>query len=171
MIYFFIGFVFIFIDWPIALGAGTLDVFPTVLGYALLIPGAMRLKEESKHFSRVLFSAYGLLAVSVAELVLSLLGVLSTAWLAAVLSVVMTLAFLYLTREIAEGAKEMEARRNRPIGADKLQTAWGFLAIGSLLSYLPLAMANMYLMCVMLELLSYGWFEYSLYLIHTRTKA
>ena len=170
MLFLFIGFVFIFIKWPIALGAGTLDIFPDLVGYLLLLYGAHSLKKESKHFSLVFILCAVLTAVSAAELSLSLLGLLSNTVLSAAVSLLMTLAFLYLTHEICGGAKDMEARRNRPIGVGKLVTAWGFLCFGSLLAYLPLVMPNMYLTCALLELLSYFWFEYSLYVIYSKTK-
>lgn len=170
MIFFFIGFLFIFIDWPVALLSGTLDVFPNLVGYLLILRGAQVLKPESRHFSLVMLLCAILGTVSAAELVLSLVGLLSNSTLAAILSLVMTLAFLYLSYEIYKGTKEMEARRNRPIGADKLLTAWGFLCLGSLFVYVPLFLPSMYLTCVLLQLLSYGWFEYSLYLIFSKTR-
>lgn len=170
MIFFFIGFFFIFIDWPIPLLSGTLDVFPNLVGYLLILRGAQVLRAESRHFSLVFLLSAVLGAVSVAELVLSLFGLLSNGILSAVISLLMTLAFLYLSYGICKGAKDMEARRNRPIGADKLLTAWGFLCLGSLFAYVPLFMPSMYLTCALLQLLSYGWFEYSLYLIFSKTR-
>lgn len=170
MIFFFIGFIFIFIDLPIPLLGGTLDILPNVVGYLFVLKGAKALKSESKHFSSIFLVGAILTAVSAADLLLSLFGLLSNSILAAAVSVLMTLAFLYLAHEICEGAKEMQARRNRSIGADKLVTAWGFLCIGSILAYLPLVMPSMYLTCVLLQLLSYIWFEYSLYIIFSKAK-
>ena len=170
MIYLFIGFFFIFIDWQISLGVGTLDVCPNLIGYALILIGAKGLREESRRFDRVHITAWCLLGVSALQLVLSLLGILSEGIISAVISVAVTIAFLYLTREISSGAKEMEARRNRPIGAGKLETAWGFLCVGSLLMYAPLLLPSIYLTCVMLQILSYIWFEYSVYVIYSKTK-
>ena len=170
MLFFFIGFLFIFIDWPIVLLFGTFDIFPNLVGYLLVLRGAQLLKRESRHFSRVFILSAALCAVSAAELVLSLFGLLSNTILTAALSLLMTLAFLYLTYGICKGVKEMEARRNRPIGTDKLLTAWGFLCLGSLFAYVPLFMSSMYLTSVLLQMLSYGWFEYSLYLIFSKTR-
>ncbi len=170
MLYIFIGLFFVFIDWPIALLGGSFDVVPNVVGYLLVLYGAHTLKDESKHFRDAFFVAIALSAVSVVQTVLSLLGFLSTSIPAATVSILSTLAFLFFTYKLCEGAKEMEARRNRPIGASKLLTAWGFLCIGSLMAYLPLVMPDMFLTASLIQLLSYFWFEYSLYLICSKAK-
>ena len=170
MLFVFFGLLFVFIDWPISLFGGTLDVVPNVVGYLLAYYGANTLKRYSKHFKTTSLVALALAAVSAVQTVISLIGVASTSIISAAISILATLAFLYLAREICEGAKAIEARQNRPIGVSKLVTAWGFLCVGSLLAYLPLAMPNMFLTCSLVQLLSYFWFEYSLYIIHTKMK-
>ena len=170
MLYIFLGLFFVFIDWPISLLSGSFDVVPNVVGYLLVLYGTNTLKSESKHFSNAFFVAIALSLVSVAQTVLSLLGFVSTSIPAAAVSILSTLAFLFFARELCEGTKQMEARCNRPIGASKLSVAWGFLCIGSLMAYLPLLMPDMFLTASLLQLLSYFWFEYSLYLIYTKTK-
>lgn len=170
MIYFFIGFFFIFIDWPIAVGAGEIDVFPNLLGYLLLLFGARAIKGESRRATPIAILSGCLLAISVAELVLSLLGVLGDSTLAAVLSVLVTLLFLYLAYLLCAVAKEMEAKRQRPIGAGKLETAWGFLAVGALVAYAPLFLPSLTLTAFALQILSYVWFERSLYTVYVKTK-
>ena len=170
MLYIFFGLLFVFIDWPVALWGGTLDVVPNVVGYLLALYGASTLKGYSKHFQNVSYVALALAIVSAVQTVISLLGISSTSMASAVISILATIAFLYLAREITEGAKAIEARQNRPIGVSKLITAWGFLCVGSLLAYLPLIMPDMFLTCSLIQLLSFFWFEYSLYLIHTKSK-
>lgn len=170
MLYIFIGLFFVFIDWPIPLLSGSFDVAPNAIGYLLALYGAHTLKHESKHFRDAFFVSIALLAVSVAQAVLSLLGFVATSIPLAAVSVLSTLAFLFFAHELTKGAKEMEARRNRPLGASKLLTAWGFLCIGSLMAYLPLLMPDMFLTASLVQLLSYFWFEYSLYLIYSKAK-
>lgn len=169
MILFFIGFIFVFLDFPITVGTGSVDVLPNVVGYALTAVAAHRLLPYGRRFARVRLISILLGVVSVAEIFLALFIPTGTSILPAIVSIVSTLAFLLMTYEIAAVTKEIEARANRPVGADKLMTAWGFIAIGSLFAYVPLLMPSMTMTSLMLQLLSYIWFLYSLYLVKSKT--
>lgn len=131
----FFGFLIVFTELPIGVPTGELDLLPTFLGYLLLLLGSMRAKGESKHFSRLQLASLIALPFGLAGFVLdifaSLVPVAPT-----VLFVLTTVANIYCAYEFAEGAREIERRYFKKLGADRLFTAWGILGMTSLFGFL-----------------------------------
>ena len=160
MLYFFFGFLFIFLDYPILLGyGGTLNASPDFLGYLLLLTAAIRLKHENNHFRRLTWGTAIALLLGALEFILDLLPFTLPTAATLSLDIVMTIASLYVAYEFAEGAKELERSLYKKLDADKLSSAWIILSMASLLQYLAVYMPSVALPCLVLFLLAVIWFE------------
>ena len=160
MLYFFFGFLLVFLDYPIELAyGGSLNLLPDFLGYGLLLLAGRRLQEENAHFRRLCLGACIAVCLSVAEFTLNLLPAMLPTAVTLIADIAVTLASLYISYEFTEGAKAFEKRRYQKMGADKLSTAWFILCMASLLQFVMLYLPEVALPCILLFLLAVVWFS------------
>ena len=159
MLYFFFGFLLVFLDYPIALAyGGALNLIPDFLGYGLLLLAGRRLVEENAHFRRLTIGARIALFLSLAEFALNLLPLSLPTPVTLLADIAVTLASLYISFEFAEGAKAYEHRRYKKMDAEKISAAWLILCMASILQYIMLYLPAVALPSLLLFLLAVVWF-------------
>ncbi len=159
MKYYFWGFLLVFLDFNIQLSyGGVLNALPTFLGYTLLLLATWRFGHENEHFRRLKLLAPIALALSVGEFVLDLLALPLPKVAELIISIVMTVAALYIAYEFAEGAKALERSLYKKLDADKISAAWIILCMTSLLEFLIIYIPTVALPCYLLHWLAVAWF-------------
>ena len=160
MKYYFLGFLFVFLDFnlPLAHG-GEVNLIPAFLGYAILFFSNRRFGHENGHFRHLRLFTVIAFFLSAAEFTLDLIALPLPKVAELVISVVMTVAALYIAYEFAEGAKELERSLYRKLDADKISSAWIILSITSLLEFLVLYLPAVVLPCYLVHWLAVAWFE------------
>ncbi len=159
----FFGFFFLFLDFPIAVGTGSLNLMPAAVGCVLLLLGFGRISDGAPRFLRMRLAAMGLGVLDLALTVLALLAVDMGKPLGIALDLVGLALALYLGYEMAEQVKAWEKRASRPLGGRDLSSAWFLLLFGSLLSILGGYVESVALLCMVLQLLSVIWYQMALY--------
>ena len=162
MLYLFIGFFFLFLEFPIPVGNGTLNLMPACVGGALLLLGIGRLSDGAPRFLRMRLSSLVLIVLSLARTVTSLSGMQTGVWptLAQALEILLA---LHLAYEVTEYVKAKEKYVSRPLGGKDLSSAWFLLTIGNLLSFFSVYLESMALLCLVLQLLSIVWYQMALW--------
>lgn len=166
MLCFFIGFLFIFLDFPVSFGASQINFIPDFIGYALILFTCKRFLKENGHFLPVGIASFLLFLWSVAAFVMDAAAFKMNVWVGMIADILVTLCALYLTYEFTEGMKEYESSIGKPLGASALASAWILLCMGNLIYYFSLFFESLTLMCLLLQLLSLVWFEYSVFVIY-----
>ena len=158
---FFWGFLFIFVDFSLALPTGgSVNLMPSFLGFALLLLGARQTESENEHFRRILLASVAAIIISAAQFVFAIFAYTTVEL---VLFIFSTAAALYITYEFTEGAKKIERSRYKKFGTDKLGTAWIILCMTALLGFLVPFMPTISLTQMLVHLLALTWFETSVY--------
>ena len=165
MLLFFIGFLFIFLDFPVTIGQATINFIPDFVGYIFLLFGCHTIGKESNHFIPVRIVSFILALWGVANFVLSLIAFEFNTYVNMIVNIVVALGALYLTYEFTEGVKEYELAIGKPIGAAQLSSAWILLCMGNLIFYFSFFFEALTLICILLQLLSLIWFEYAVFSI------
>lgn len=169
MTYYFFGFLFLFLDFGIQFPyGGTLYLVP--IGYALLILASMRLGHENDRFRRLKLLTPIAFVLSLGVFVLKLCALSLPMVAELVISVVMTVASLYVAYEFAEGAKALERSLYKKLDADKISAAWIILAMASLLTFLSIYFKDVALPCAFVKLLAIVWFEVATYQFERKLK-
>ena len=169
MKYYFFGFLFLFLDFDIQFPyGGTLYLAP--IGYGLLILASMRLGHENDRFRRLKLLTPIAFVLSLGVFVLKLCALSLPAVVGPVISVVMTVASLYVAYEFAEGAKALERSLYKKMDADKISAAWIILAMASLLTFLTIYFEAVKLTCALVKLLAIIWFESAIYHFERKLK-
>ena len=164
MWFYFIGFLFVFLDFDIPLAyGGSLNAMPDFLGYALLLLASRFWQYENEHFRRSRIATLVVFCVSPAEFVLSLTALTLPTPLKLVLSLLMTAGALYVSYEFAEGAKALEQNQYKRLEADKLGSAWFILAASSLLRIVAFYFPSVALTSEVLHLIAVIWFSTATY--------
>lgn len=164
MRYYFFGFLLIFLDFNITLSyGGVLNLLPAFLGYALLILASVRMEDKNEHFRRLKLFSPVALALSASVFVLDLTAIALPKVAELVISILMTIASLYIAYEFAEGAKALERSLYKKMDADKISSAWIILSMASLLMFLTIYFEDVLLPCAFVKLLAIAWFESATY--------
>ena len=160
MKYYFLGFLFVFLDFNLPLGyGGQINLIPAFLGYAILFFTNRRLGHENGHFRRLRITTAIAFILSTAEFALDLIALPLPKVVELVISVVMTIAALYIAYEFAEGAKDLERSLYKKLDADKISSAWIILSMTALLEFLVLYLPDAMLPCYLVHWLAVAWFE------------
>ncbi len=159
----FFGFFFVFLNFEIAIGAGTLNVMPAFIGYLLILLGCGKIDDGSRCIFRIRGFSVPLAFISAAFTVLGLIPIPMHTIARLLINLVSIGGALYVTYEVADWVKEKERERFRPLGGSDLSSAWFLLAIGNLISLFASFMASMALLCLALQLLSIAWYQMALY--------
>lgn len=163
MLFLFIGFFFLFLDFPIAIGTATLNLMPAFVGAALLLVGFGRIESGESRFLRMRLGAALLGALDLALTLLAVLSVDMGDVLSIVTDALGILLSLYLAYETVQHVKALERKHTRPLGGNDLTSSWFLLALGNLLSLFVVYMDSMALLCIALQLLSVAWYQLALY--------
>ncbi len=170
MLLFFIGFLFVFLDFPMTFGTATINFIPDFIGYILILFACRTLGKESNHFFPVRISATVLAAWGIATFVMDIVAFRMNNFVDMIADILATLCALYLTYEFTEGIKEYEMGIGKPIGAAPLSSAWILLCMGNLIYYFSLFFESLALICILLQILSLIWFEHSVFMIYQNLK-
>lgn len=170
MLLFFFGYLFVFLDYNITVGTASINLIPDFVGFILLFIASRLYASKSRHFFAVgivslILGAWGLVSFGLGLFSISLPSIVQT-----ISGVIAMLGALYLTYAFTEGVKEYEAGFSKPIGAAQLSSAWVLLCMGNLIFYFTLIFNSMYLVCVLLQILSLVWFEYSILSIYNQVR-
>lgn len=159
MKYFFLGFLFVFLDFNLPLGyGGILNLLPSFLGYAILFFASRSLGHENEHFRRLRFATAIAFFFGVAEFTLDLAALSLPKAAELVISVIMTVTALYIAYEFAEGAKGLERSLYKKLDSDKISAAWIILSMTALLEFLVLYLPKLALPCYLVHWLAIAWF-------------
>lgn len=170
MLYFFIGFFFLLLDFPIAIGGGSLNLMPACVGGVLVLLGIGQTCDGTPRFLRMRLSSALLVVLNLARTVTDILGIGDEAlWHVLAQGFEMLLA-LYLAYEIAEYVKAKEKAASRPLGGKDLASAWFLLTFGNLLSFLAGRVESIALLCLVLQLLSVVWYQTALWRAHKKMR-
>lgn len=133
-----IGLLFLFLNFTLDFGVVKIGLFPTFVGYILIVLGLSEMAPESAHFGRMKsFSV--IMAVYTGMLYLfDLVGITSqiTLTIVLIISAVAALISYYISYHIVAGVGEMEQRYGYHLGAGTLKNSWIVLVIFNALSYL-----------------------------------
>ncbi len=164
MKYYFLGFLFVFLDFNISLGyGGVVNLIPAFLGYAILFFANRRFGHENGHFRRLRLFTVIAFVLSAAEFTLNLIALPLPKVVELVISVIMTVVALYIAYEFAEGAKELEQSLYKKLDADKISAAWIILSMTALLEFLVLYIPAVMLPCYLVHWLAVAWFESAIF--------
>ncbi len=167
MILFFIGFLFIFLDFNYIIGEATVNLIPDFVGYILVFLGSRgTIGRQSNHFILVRIVSLLLMAWSAVAFVMGIVSFEMHYIVRVIVDIVVLLCALYMTYEFTEGIKTYERSIARPIGAAQLSSAWVLLCMGNLIYYFTFFFESLYLVCILLLVLSLIWFEYSVLYIY-----
>ena len=170
MLLFFIGFMFVFIDYNITIGAASVNLIPDFIGFALVLIASRSYVQKSARFKIVGILSAILGAWGIVAFVLALCSVSLAPIPELITGILATVGALGLTYAFCEGVKEYESGFVKPFGAAQLASSWVLLCMGNLIYYFTLVFENMYLVCILLQLLSIVWFEYSVFSIYQNLK-
>ena len=147
MDYLFLGFLLIFLDINVPLGARTVGFLPAWLGYILVIKGLDALTEESGRFAAARPWCVGMAVYTGVLWVANLfaLGAELTffVWL---LGLAGTCVSFYITSIILDGIDRMQLQHGE-IGAARLRKAWQVAAIATIGAYLLSIVQAIALLC------------------------
>ncbi len=166
----FIGFLFVFLDFPMTFGTATINFIPDFVGYILILLACRTLGRESNHFIPVRITAFILALWGIASFVMDAVSFRMNSFADMIADILSTLCALYLTYEFTEGVKEYEMSIGKTIGASQLSSAWILLCMGNLIYYFSLFFEDLTLMCLLLQVLSLIWFEYALFVIYQNAR-
>lgn len=138
----FLGLLFVLLDFNINFGQCSIGLVPDWLGFWFLHQGLMELSEEWDGFRNGRIAAIGLLVYSAVLYIMDLFALSAqTDVVVWILSLVYTVVFLFLLRQIAKGICYMEDTHRWDLEGGKLESLWMALAVidilGVALSLVP----------------------------------
>lgn len=167
MLLFFIGFLFIFLDYNYQVGEAIINLIPDFVGYILVFIACHgKVGRQSNHFTLVRIVSVLLAVWGIVSFVMGIAAFDMHFIVRIGVNILTLLCSLYLTYEFTEGIKTYERSLCRPIGAGQLSSAWTLLCMGNLIYYFSFFFEQLYLVCVLLLVLSLIWFEYAVLYIH-----
>lgn len=126
----FLGFLFVFLDFNLKLGAAAIGLVPDFVGYILMAKGLTELARFNQDFEKVKPLAVGMAVYTGVLYALDLMS-LSIEW--AVATYFMGLASvaisLVISSQIVTGILALEAERYWNLEGQKLKSAWTYMAI------------------------------------------
>lgn len=168
MLYFFFAFFFLFLEFPITVGTGVLNLMPACVGCVLLLLGIARLADGTHRFLRMRLSSAVLLLLSLVRTAMGVFGVGQGGVFPLVTQTAEMLLALHISYEVAEYVKAKEKAVSRPLGGKDLASAWFLLALGNLLSLLTGRVESVAFLCLVLQLLSILWYQMALWRAHKK---
>ncbi len=150
----FIGFLFVFLDFNLTLGASQIGLIPDFVGYILVFQGLTELEKMSARFIKARPFALGMAVYTGLLYALALFGIGTNDIVSFVLGLVSTLISLYISYNIVMGVKEIEASSGRFLNAQGLYSNWTLLAILSLIVYLLLFIPILNVLCIIAGLVA-----------------
>ncbi|HEY5466058.1 MAG TPA: hypothetical protein VIL27_03395 [Clostridia bacterium] len=154
----FHGFMFVFLDFNLNLGASSIDLIPDFIGYIMIVQGLDELAEYSPRFVRIRPYAAGMAIYSVIGYVFAVLGL--SVGLGPVIHMILTLAetivSLKICFEILMGIMDMEDFSRQNLNTHSLLYVWKWLAVTTIASgvfaYLTPGLVLLSLLTVMIAL-------------------
>ena len=131
-----IGFLMIFLDFNLTLGASKIGLIPDFIGYIVMRNGLLEMTEESPRFIKAKpFATFMAVYTGILYLV-DLVGLsASLDILSIILGIASTIITLYISYNIVMGVKDMEAHYNTLLCGNSLKTTWTILAVCNIVSF------------------------------------
>jgi len=150
----FIGFLFVFLDFNLNLGASQIGLIPDFVGYIFVIQGIAELENLSPRFIKARPASLGMAVYTGLLYVMAVFGIGTNDIASFVLGLVSTLISLYISYNIVMGVKDMEASSGRYLNAGGLYSNWTLLAILSLIVYLLFIVPILNILCIIAGLIA-----------------
>lgn len=158
----FIGFLLIFLDFDLNLGASKIGLIPDFIGYIVMINGLLEMAEESPMFIKVKpFASF--MAVYTGILYFADLTGLSASlgFLSVISGIAAAIISLYISYNIIMGVKDMEEKYNVPLNGNSLKSAWGILAVFNILNYASVLIPILAIICTIVSFLAFIFFLFA----------
>lgn len=131
---FFIGFIFVFLDFDLTLGNSVIGFLPNFIGYYFILLGLREFKGNVMNFDKITSITSFMLIYSVITYVIDFLGMNTN--IAFALGLVSLLGHLYISYNIVIGVKELEISTICNMNSDLLLSRWKFMAFSNIASIL-----------------------------------
>ncbi len=154
MRYIFMGFLFVFLDFNINIGASQIGLIPDFIGYIFIYLGLGELTDLNPRFEKARPFATVMAGYTGVLYLLALMGIGTGEVLGFILGLASTLISLYISYNIVMGIKEYETQSSRFLNAAGLYTAWTVLVILTLGSYLLFIIPILNWICIIAGLLA-----------------
>ena len=159
MFAFFFGFIFLFLDYGIPVGGGTLQLIPAFLGYILIAVGAWGLEKKISGFRKIRNFSAVLIFWSVATFFLDIFAPLEEMkYISLSIGLLSTVFALYITHMFASAIRKAEGRIGLSLNGEKLLSGWALLTLTAVLSYAGMFFEDLILPCLILRVASTFWF-------------
>lgn len=137
MLTIFWGFLLLFVNINLNIGASTVDLLPDFLGYFLIARGLGQIGLQSVRFAKARPWA---IAMTVYTAGLYILNIAATSTslqlLGYFLGIAALAANLYISFQIVTGITELELAEGCDLRGERLKTVWRYMAVLNVLSYL-----------------------------------
>ena len=150
----FIGFLLIYLDFSINLGASKIGLIPDFIGYIVMLNGLQEMAAESPIFSKVKpFAALMAVYTGIIYL-LDLFGIsASLGAVSIILGIVSAIISLYISYTIVMAVKDMENKYNAPLNGASLKSTWTILAVFTILNFVLLFLPSLLLVSIIVSII------------------
>lgn len=126
----FKGLLFIFLNFNINIGACTIGLIPSFLGYNFIKQGSQELSGICPHFENTAYAAKVMTVLAFIDYVLKLLGLQTdSGFITIVYSFVMTAGLLWVTYLVSGGIFELGLTIGRDLNGENVKRYWMVAAV------------------------------------------
>ena len=161
MILFFLGFPFIYFDYPVEFNnqivrflpdfirfipfeSHTINFIPDFIGYLMFFLGCIGIRKENSHITYVRILSVFLGAWSMVATAVQAIGVPIKPLFQTMIDIAASMLMLLMMYHFLEGIRFMQRSLERPIGASQLSYAWIALSAGKLIHYFSIIFRNQF---------------------------
>lgn len=151
----FTGFLLIFLDFNLDLGASRIGLIPDFIGYIIMISGLKEMAEESPLFLKAKPFAAGMAIYTGILYFMDMFAIsASLGAFTYVLGITSTIISLYISYKIIMGVRDMEEKYNTPLNGDSLKSVWTALVLFNILTFVLLLLPPLAIVSILISLIA-----------------
>lgn len=130
----FIGFIFIFLQININIGASIIGLMPAFIGYIFILSGIKQLSSESERYGKIRALTLVMCIYTAVAYAMDIFGLSAQlGWFSVILGLLSTAASLYISYNIVLGVFDIEEKRMTDLNGRALKTKWAMLAVSQVI--------------------------------------